>query len=129
MERKVLTRYNHEDAIRHDQNLHGIERAARGKYAPVGDKVKDQLHVEKSTEPKDGYCVCDDLCVEHPSVRPCRLEIQDGLALNNGGGKAPADCHECHKNRHHRYDVLDGAGPEGNHCPSLVHERSLDNDD
>lgn len=120
---------DHEEAVGHDEDFHGVEQGAGWKNATVGDDVVDELGIEYGTEPEDGNGVHD----ESPFIRPVepvgRLVVQDGLVLDNGDGEAAGDCEECDDQRQSKDAVFDILVPESDHCPCLDHEHDLDEDD
>lgn len=91
--------------------------------------MPDELDVEERAVPGYRETAEDEGRANQPRRVPRRDEIHRGLALDDGEGEAPSYGQKGHDARQDDQAGLDGGGPERDHCPGLVHERRLDDDD
>lgn len=91
--------------------------------------MPDELEVEDGAEPAYGDCVGDDTPVDNPVVVLGHLELQYSAALEDGKGDAPSDGQESDDGRGADDEIPPEIPPQTDHCPGLVHESGLDDDD
>lgn len=124
-----LTWYDHQDAVCHDEDFHGVDDAHGRKNATIDDEVADELDVEDGAEPKDGDSAHDGGPLDGPEEVLGGHDSDDGVVLDNGVGKAGANSQEDNDGGAGASGGLCGAGPKGDHGPGLVDEGGLDDDE